>query len=291
MRCLIFGGSGFLGSHLVEELLATKHKVLNFDLNSFPNDSQRYSEFIANIEDAIYVRKVVDDFVPEYVYIFSAVHDIESCEEDPYSTFCVNILGLINILDAILPLDNKTLTPKVIFASSMYANSAEHPYGITKLAGELMLKWYAKKYNFPYVILRFGTVYGPRAGENNGLRNFVRDTLEKGVIEHYGTGKEVREYIHVKDVARACIDLSTEENETFVITGATSIKSGELCSLLQEMLSGDHPIDFRREVKQDGHYEATPYRYKNEAVKKYSPTKAIDFCSGLLELIEELKGE
>jgi len=302
MRCLVFGGSGFLGSHLVEALLEERHQVLNFDLDPLciSIDNKRYTYYRGDIRDEGIVFRAIYDFMPECVYIFSAVHDIESCEKDPYGTFDINILGLINILTAISDMTDreeikqgKMTISKVISASSMYANSANHPYGITKLAGELLLKWYAKKYNFPYIILRFGTVYGPRAGENNGLRRFVKGAIDKGVIEHYGTGREVREYIHVKDVARSCIDLMEEEdNETFVITGAESIKSSQLCVLLQEMMSETglySSINFNKEVKQDGHYEATPYRYKITAIKKYTPTKVVDFGSGLLELVEELK--
>ena len=304
MRAMIFGGSGFIGSRVVRGLLDRKHSVVNLDI--FPLIPKpielRYNHLYCDIRDPEEVKEYVQEVVPEIVYIFSAVSSIEDCINDIRAALNVNLIGLYNILDGVTSLlDRETNKinknsfgginlPKVVFASSMYANSANQPYGITKFAGERLLKWYASRYGFEYVILRFGTIYGPGAGEHNGLRKLISNALKDKYISYYGTGVEEREYIHVVDVANACVDLSSESDDTFVITGMDKISGSYLCSMLWEILGEEYGIIFRGE-QHEGHYDLTPYRYSDDLGKKYIPDKTIDFGSGLLELIEEVKNE
>ncbi len=307
MRCYIFGGSGFIGSHIIEELLRNNHNVINYDLEpsgkGYKVYGGRYIYSQGDIRDSQSEFKMLfDRKPPDIVFIFSAMANIEECEKDPVKAMNVNVVGLVNLLQAISDIRDreeykieknnfgKAKLPKVVFASSMYAVSANHPYGISKLAGERLLKWYAKKYNFPYLIFRYGTVYGPRAGEDNGIKRLIGKALCGGDVEYYGKGDEIREYIHVKDVAKATVGLMKyPSNETFVITGPNAMTSKQLCSMLGEMMGKE--IVYFNHTKPDGHYTYTPYRYEEDRSIKHIPDNIVDFGDGLLEVIEEVRNE
>jgi UDP-glucose 4-epimerase len=304
MKAIVFGGSGFIGSYLVRELIEQRHIVINFDIKPYDFDNEvRYSFFKGNISsDSELIVSIISGRVPETVYILSARSDIKQCSNDPELAFSVNVMGLINILESVANLKDREsykvgknsfgriAMPKVVFASSLYAVSADHPYGMTKMVGERLVKWYARKFGFPYLILRFGSVYGPGADKNNGIRKLIEKSLRNSKMVHYGTGEELREYVHVRDVAKACVDLTVNDNVTMVISGLTTVRSEILCDMVKEILFPlqDVETEFKGDKPED-HYFKTPYRFRENEVMKYVPKESVDFGYGLVEVIEEVK--
>ncbi len=284
---LIFGGSGFIGSHLIEELLNQGYEVWNYDLEGFDIDHKYYFE----IRDSILHehKKLMNDIYqiqPDVVFNFAALANIEDCNQDPFDAFDINICGNQNILEGIIA--NKV--KKYVYASSLYARSDKSgAYGLTKKHSEDWVKYYAKKYGFSYIILRFGTVFGSRAPEENSIQKIIKQALKTKVISYYGSGKEVRNYISVEDAARFTREIISEEkywNKTINLMGHQYIKSADLLELLKDILGNDYKIQFRNEPHED-HYVISPYSYDKDSVINYVSDYS-DLGLGLLRVIKDL---
>ncbi|KKL87126.1 hypothetical protein LCGC14_1937790, partial [marine sediment metagenome] len=205
-KCLIFGGSGFIGSHLIEDLLKNGYEVCNYDpvtldvnlVNEFRN--QKYFQINGDI---LYHQPELEfdiyQIEPDIIFNFAARANIEDCNKNPEKAFDVNVTGNLNILKALI----KNKVKKYVYVSSLYAQSNKSGfYGLTKEISEKITKYYAQKYDFDYVILRFGTVYGRRAQPENSITKIIKQALKTKVISYYGSGNETRNYISVEDTAR-----------------------------------------------------------------------------------------
>ena len=153
-----------------------------------------------------------------------------------------------------------------------------------------MLEAYHEQYGLEYTILRYGSLYGPRAQEWNGLKRYVTQAVREGIIVYPGSGEERREYIHVKDAAEMSIAaLSTEYiNQRLILTGTHSLNSRELLRMIQEIMNEKIQIVFKREGRDPAHYDMTPYRFSPREGKKMVPSVFIDIGQGILDLIEEV---
>lgn len=218
MRTLVTGGAGFIGSHLVDLLIDEGHEVAVVD--------NLVSGKLANLNPAARFHKVdildprLEDLLtaerPDVVFHEAAQPAVKPSTDDPRYDASVNVLGLINVLEACV----KTGVRKVIFASSgaTYGNpdylplDEQHPqrpaspYGITKFVAEHYLRYYALDHKLPFTALRYGNVYGPRQdshGEAGVVAIFARQLLTGEPPVIHWDGEQVRDYIYVTDVARA----------------------------------------------------------------------------------------
>ena len=143
-----------------------------------------------------------------------------------------------------------------------------------------------------YTILRFGSLYGPRANEFSAIRNFLTQALKNKKIIRRGDGEEIREYIHVKDAAQLSVDALDEKykNTHLIITGNQQIRVKKLLYMIQEIFNGEIEIEFGKE-KELHHYEITPYNYKPQVAKKITPNTFYDLGQGLMALIHDLETE
>ena len=290
---VVFGGSGFLGSHLIESLLRQEYKVVNFDLAPLEDPKivyeQNYHYEVADIRHLIHVRKFVG-YGPDVVVNFAGMQGIEECNNYPKAAFESNVIGNLNILETLRRI---RYPMKYIYASSVYVyNQISGVYGITKNASELLIKYYANKYHFNYLILRYGTVYGPKATATNSIYKLISEALHTGVISHYGTGEEVREYIHVKDASDYVAEAISKKimNETLTISNLIPIKAKDLVAMLHDILGDKFKVEFRG-LRPDDHYMVTPYKADLELSRKYIGTTCYDLGAGLLSVVNELKGK
>jgi len=295
MKVLTFGGSGFIGKHIIEELLLKGHRVLNYDIVKCTdakirlNDSYEFCEGNILNKQAIYNACTSRNFYPEVIYNLAAISNIKECNEDSEKALQYNIIGNLNAL-----FYATHYKAKFIYTSSVYVHNNESGiYGITKSASEKLVKYYAKKHNFPYVILRYGTVYGQGAGEGNSIRDIIEKALKKKVISYYGSKENVREYIHVKDVAKCSVDMIDKKfnNSSMIISGINPIKAEDMILMIKEILGNEYIINFGDGESVEGHYKIIPYKYENDIAKKYIADSYYDFGAGLLSVIEELNKE
>jgi len=287
MKVVVFGGSGFLGSHLADALSDAGYAVTIFDHNvsrwlrkdqkMIEADILRPKEVIAAIEGA------------EYVYHLAGIADIGHAASKPKETIETNIIGSTNVIEACI----KSKVKRLLFASTIYVYSRKGSfYRVTKQTVESLLEAYNEQFGLQYTILRYGSLYGPRAQEWNGLKQYTVQAIRKGKIVYPGTGEERREYIHVKDAAKLSVDALGREyaNQCLTITGAQILSTKETMNMICEIIGQKIDIDFSLEDSNYNmsHYSLTPYRYTPRRGKKVVPKVFIDIGQGILELIEEI---
>lgn len=284
MNVLIFGGSGFLGSHVADELVNQGNKVTLFDIKPSPYITQGQKMIIGDIFDYETVNKASVGM--DIVYNFAAVADIDEANTKPLETVKFNILGNAHALEASV----KNGVKKFVFASTVYANSNHGAfYRTSKKACEDLVKDYQKIFGLSYSVLRYGSVYGSRGATNSSVYKLLQQALEKREIVYHGTGEEVREYLHVRDAAKLSVEILREEykNKTLTLTGAQRITYQELLSTINEILGGDIKIKYNKQVS-DTHYKMTPFSFNPEISEKILANPQIDLGQGLLDCLNDI---
>ena len=282
---VIFGGSGFLGSNLADEISKSKNKILIIDKKPkkvLKNFQKQINCDILNLEKYKNLISTNSD-----VYFFSDIADIGYSKIYPLETLENNVLKLIHILKFLI----KKKIKNFYYASTIYVNNDLGSfYRASKQCAEIIISEFSKNYNFNYTFLRYGSVYGPQAQEWNGIKKFVKEAMMKGKITYKGNGKELREYIHVKDAAKltyTAVKSKKYSNKSILISGQSSLSSNELFTTIFEILNKKKKVKFLNKVVED-HYGVTPYRYIPNQSKKIVPIDYIDIGQGIIEVIKEI---
>ena len=286
MKIIVLGGSGFIGSHVVDALSRKGHKVTIFDKKKskwLRRDQKMIVGDIFNykaLENAIRDNKIV--------YNFAALSDIDQARHEPLSCAKVNILGTVQALN----LCHKYKVRRFIQASSIYATSSQGGfYSCSKRAAEDYLVEFNKNYKINYTILRFGSVYGLRSDKSNGIKKILDKAISQKKIIYLGNKKAIRKYINVIDAAKGCVEILKDryKNKCVVLTGKKSIKISELLKFLSKLLNINSKIIYKDEKGNTGHYIKTPSLYKAKKGRGLSLRSSINFHEGLLSLIQNIK--
>ena len=285
-KVLVVGGSGFLGSHVADELTEKGYEVTIFDQkkSTWINDNQKFIE--SDLLDREHVIKCLEGF--NFVIHFAGIADIGESKEKPLETIETNIIGTANLLEGC----RKNKIERFIFASSVYVFSKYGSfYGKSKQACELLIEEYQNEFNLDYIHVRYGSLYGPRAQEWNGLKKYISEIIKNKQIDFSGNGEEKREYIHVKDAAIMTASLleSDEKNIAVNITGHQVISTLDLFKLIFEVLQLEEKINLSKESNVVSHYKISPYSFQPKESKKLVPKKFIDIVQGVLEIIHEIE--
>jgi UDP-glucose 4-epimerase len=284
MACVI-GGAGFLGSHVADQLSAAGYKTRVYDRvqSKWLRPEQRMI-----VGDLLDLKSLTDAIAGcDVVYNFAAIADLNDALDKPLETVQVNVLGTVNVLEAC----RVNSVRRFVYASTVYVYSREGGfYRCSKQAAEHYVEEYQRAFGVDFTILRYGSLYGPRADETNGLYRIVRDALVKGSISYEGNPDSLREYIHVEDAARASVEALGAEfvNESVVLTGHQPMRVLDLLKMLAEIMGLPDAVDFRNE-DYAGHYVRTPYAYLPKLGRKYTPALHVDLGQGLLQLIDEIR--
>jgi UDP-glucose 4-epimerase len=287
-KAVVVGGSGFIGSHVADYLSDAGYQVTVYDLTSSPWLQKDQQMVIGDVLDAEKLNDTITG--SEVVYNFAALADLNQALEQPLKTVNINILGNLNVLEAC----HSHGVKRFIYASTVYVHSREGGfYRCSKQASEAYVEEYQKIYGLDYTILRYGSLYGPRADETNGLYRVVKSALDHGTVSYEGDVDAMREYIHVEDAARASIDALNAEfvNESLVLTGQEPMRVIDMLKMLAEILGLSADLVEFIENRYAGHYVRTPYAYQPKLGRKYIPPIHVDLGQGLLQLINELSGE
>jgi len=238
MKALVTGGAGFIGSHVIEELLENNIEVVvvdNFVTGFQENIPPGVKLYKLDLNDAE-LSVVFEIEKPDYVIHLAAQASVMASINDPYFDFFTNTVGTINVM----LLSKKNNVKKFLFASSaaVYGEPVylpvdeKHPlsvqsfYALSKNSAENYIQHFAATKGLDSCILRFSNVYGPRQNENGEagvISIFINKLLKNEKIIIFD-GSQTRDFIYVKDVAVACrLALTTEAKGLFNISSCTEI--------------------------------------------------------------------
>jgi len=283
MKAVVFGGAGFLGSHVADALTDAGYETVIFDIRDSPWIRPNQSMVIGDILDENQVNRVVEG--ADVVYNFAGISDIDEASLRPIESVKYNILGNTIILEAC----RKSQVTRYVFASSIYVYSKEGSiYRSTKQACELLIENYQNLCGLSYTILRYGSLYGPRADERNAIHSFIRQALVDKKICRYGDGMELREYIHVLDAAKGSVEILEDEfaNQHVIITGYQPMRVRDVLMMISEMLNQGVELEFLP-PNESYHYELTPYSFAPRVGKRLASRSYLDLGQGILDMIYE----
>lgn len=247
MKVLVTGGAGFIGSHLVDRLLAEGHDVAVLDslvtgkkenLTGALERGARLHE--TDIRDRS-LAKLIDDERPGIVIHLAAQPDVRVSVADPAFDADVNIAGSINLFDAAKAAGAKKIVvassggciygePKKLPVKETYRGTPDSPYGISKKVLHDYLAFYRKAHGLDYTVLALGNVYGPRqdpTGEAGVVAIFLGLMLEGKQPVIYGDGTQTRDFVHVSDVVDAFVR-SLERGRGTVFNIGTAVETNLL---------------------------------------------------------------
>ena len=286
MRVLVTGASGFIAPHVADALEKRGHEVIRTDIR--PTDDGRVvPSDLTSLASMLLVTEGVDA-----VCHLGGVGDVYLAASEPHTAAAVNVLGTANLLEACL----RNGTAKVIYASTWevygepqyqpmdedHACTPDHPYSITKLAGERLVMAYDRLKGLPGVVLRLGTAYGPGMRPNSVFSIFIRLAMKGEPITIQGTGEQSRQFTHVSDIA-AAFALSAEHTirgEVFNVVSDEEVTIRQLAELVVERL----PTEIVYEPARLG--DVPPAQVSSEkAQRAFGWVPRIAFRDGLLELL------
>jgi UDP-glucose 4-epimerase len=288
-RVLVTGGAGFLGSHLVDALAAEGHTVTVVD--------RRPSQFLP--PGAHFVKAELGDRAAlaaavagqDAVYHLAGFADLNLAKTQPLDTVHANILGTVHLLEAM----REANVTRFLFASTAYVYSREGGfYRCSKQACESYIEEYARTFGLRYTVIRYGSVYGPRADASNGVYRLLRTAMVSGRLAYSGAPDDIREYIHVEDAAKLSVEVlgAAFEGQHVTLTGASPTRAADLFKMFQEILGTRLEVDYRHtEGPGSGHYAVTPYAYTPRPGRKLVTTHYVDMGQGLLRMIEDIHRE
>jgi UDP-glucose 4-epimerase len=285
MKIGVFGGTGFLGSYLVEALVSKGYETISMDIKEGQDFGTKFLKI--DILDKQSVLEICESERFDAVYNLAGFANLDKAIKNPSSTIELNVIGNLNIIEAC----KATNVKHYLYASSAYAVSSKGSfYGISKLASEKIIKEYGIRYGMNFTILRYGSVYSERDFENNYIFNLVREAMETGKIVHHGDGEEQREYIHAKDAAALSVDVLNNKEffgKHLILTGADRFRRVDLFKMIAEI--SNKPIEIL--LQNDGyinHYKHTPYAFAPEVSQRLIPNPFIDMGQGILSCFNQV---
>lgn len=305
MRVCVTGGAGFIGSHLVDRLIALGHTVLVIDnlttgVREFVNPKAAFIEM--DVRDAN-IESIFADFKPQVVFHEAAQTMVPASMENPKMDCDVNLLGLVNILEAsrkhkvehfLMPssaavygdLDTLPLTEDMIGKPTSF-------YGLTKLTGEGYLRIYEQAFGLKTVCFRYSNVYGPRqgdGGEGGVISIFTRLINEGQGLTIFGDGEQTRDFIYVDDVVEANIKAMNHPELTGVynISTNTSTSVNKLVRYFKSISNKNLPVYYEEERTGDIRHS----RLCNQKAKvDFDFLATVDLERGLRDTISYFKGK
>jgi UDP-glucose 4-epimerase len=257
-KIVVTGGAGFIGSHICDELVAQGHQVWaadNLSTGNKKNLSSKINLAKVDLKDSKQIQQFIEEIKPEAIFHLAAQVNVRTSLESPLKDAKNNILGSINLFKAA----GKEGAKKIVYSSTggaVYGDPEKNPcqetdriaplcpYGVSKYSVEKYLEMYAKLFNFNWIVLRYANVYGPRQdpkGEAGVVSIFTEQLLNNKQPYINGDGEQTRDFVYVKDVARANLKAleSNNSNEVFNIGTGQPTSINKLYTQIKEAIGSE----------------------------------------------------
>lgn len=294
MKALVTGGSGFVGHHLVKELVKNNIDTIVYDLTS----STENTASSPHNQGCTFIRGDVLDYDNlinamkgcSYVFHTAAIADVDLARKIPRKTMEVNVIGTTNCLEAA----RENHVKRFLFASSVYVSGNRGSfYRLSKQTCESLCKTYHDEYGLEYSILRYGSLYGREPNHWNFIYGVCKSLLTTGEFTYSSSPDAVREYIHINDAARESIRIARDSqfaNKAVLITGHQRMKMREFFDMIGEILGRDVIIHYA-ESENNPHYVITPYSFEIEIPVRINLSTYVDISEGILDCLKEVQKE
>ncbi len=305
-RILVTGGSGFIGSHVVDKLADAGHAPRIYDLCPSPHHAPgTVDTVIGDVFNRDTLRHAMEGC--EAVVHLAACADVGVVADQPAEAEETNARGTLAVLEA-----TRAAGARIIYGSTIWVYGTSgyglitedsplglppHLYTATKLAGEMYCTAYAELYGVPYTILRFGIPYGPRARAAAVLPTFVSKALKGEPLTIAGDGRQTRRFVYVEDLAEGVVAAVERagENRVYNMAGEETVTIRQLAEIVSELIEdtevvhtpgrtgdfGGAVISNERAANELGWHASTPLR---EGVRRYlawlNPESALAWRGG-----------
>lgn len=266
-KVLVTGATGLVGGHLTEKLVELGADVIITQRSTVLNSyfsmkglADRVSRVDCDIKDYIRVFDVVSKYEIEFIFHVAAQPIVNTAVINPRETFETNIMGTVNILEAarhcprikgiVVASSDKAYGKKCDNATESGPMAGDHPYDVSKSCTDLVARTYAKTYDLPVAVSRFGNIYGPGdLNMNRIVPGVMRAMLKDETLEIRSDGQFIRDYVYVKDVADGYVLLMSKIAEN--IGEAYNFSTGYNFSVLEliEKISKVVGLECRYEIK------------------------------------------
>ncbi len=276
MQIVLTGGAGFIGSHVLERLLALEHRVVVMDDFNTYYDPQFKRRNIAqalknpavqlaegDVSNLAFVKDVIGGTRPDMIIHLAARAGVRPSVKDPFLYQRVNVEGTLNILESARMAGVRKITfastssvyglnTKVPFSETDPIFHTISPYAATKLAGEALCRAYRHLHGMDIVALRFFSVYGPRGRPDMAIYHFTERILRNLPIPVYGDGSAERDYTYVDDIVQGVVATTRREFGFEIINlGESQTTSlSDVIALIERSLGKKAKID--RQPEQPG---------------------------------------
>lgn len=283
MSYLVTGAAGFIGSHVVEELLNQNHKVVGIDamLDDSYSKKIKFDNLVTarSHENFTFVQidllnsklsEILEDI--EYVIHLAAMPGLTKSWENPQLYINQNISATLNLLLSL----NISKLRKFTYAStsSVYGSKVKpemlnqslnpvSPYGVTKLAAEHLLQCYMSARGLPLIVLRLFSVYGPRQRPDMGFHKLIDSIMNNRTFIRYGDGTQERTNTYVKDVSRVIVEATMKCNtgDILNVSGQEQVSFNRIIQLIEQKLNAKARILVAEE--REGEQETTDGRFSS----------------------------
>lgn len=296
MKVAVIGGSGFIGSHVVDKLIEAGHDVTVFDIMKPHRNNVRHI-FI----DVVDFHKTIVALAGNYdtFYLLIAISNVNDVYKNPVETAIINFQGVVNILEAV-----RRYGGRVIFASTVWVymlakeetvtedtpllvQNINHVYTASKIAAELYIQSYNKLYNSEFTILRYGIPYGPRGREGTVITNFVKRALKNEPLTITGDGSQYRNFIYVEDLAEGNVAALQDKakNQIYNLEGIRPVTIKEIAETVSRLIPG---VKIEYQGSRAGDFKGK-IASNEKVIKELGWKPKVDIEEGICKYIEWLK--
>ncbi len=278
MRIIVTGGAGFIGSHLVDALIASDHEVIIID-NLLAGNIENINSQARFVNKDIIKDKIVSEFEEsDIVFHLAADPDVRKSAENPGASFDLNVIATFTVLENC----RKSSVKRFVFASTstVYGDAKKIPtpenypcepisnYGASKLACEAYISSYAYTYGIKGTVLRFANIFGPRSTHGIIYDFYNKLKRNQNEMEVLGDGKQKKSYLYIDDCISAMLITSKKQKEVFNIFNVGSKETrtaNEIAKLMCKILKLTPKFT----------YTGTPEGWKGDVTKMLLDTKKL----------------